>query len=391
MKGFEYLPKKDIYLDAACQSLRPQPVIDALNKYYTAHNSCGERVKYKWGAITDDKVEATRTKVLKYLKLSPRQYFVSFTLNTTYGINLLLNQIHPRFIKKIYTSDIEHNSAFLSTIAFGKLHKIKREVLTRREDGSVPLNHDFKKALVVVNVASNFDTNLKLKNLKALVSKVRKAGGIIILDAAQAVAHNPELLYRTNADAICFSAHKMYGPSLGVMCVRYDLLPQLRTSFIGGGMVDDVNKSSYTLSAGPDKEQRPHIHTIFEPGLQAWGEIIAFGAALDWLKKVPRSAKKELYDNAAKLYDFLSSRRKVHLLSSAPTTTMSFHIDGFDSHLIGEALGDQHIMTRTGYFCAHYYLDHVKKYPPLIRCSLGYHTRPEDIDKLIKALEKVTK
>ena len=138
MKGFEYLPKKDIYLDAACQSLRPQPVIDALNKYYTAHNSCGERVKYKWGAITDDKVEATRTKVLKYLKLSPRQYFVSFTLNTTYGINLLLNQIHPRFIKKIYTSDIEHNSAFLSTIAFGKLHKIKREVLTRREDGSVP-------------------------------------------------------------------------------------------------------------------------------------------------------------------------------------------------------------------------------------------------------------
>ena len=48
-------------------------------------------------------------------------------------------------------------------------------------------------------------------------------------------------------------------------------------------------------------------------------------------------------------------------------------------------------MARTGYFCAHYYLDHVKHYPNLIRFSLGYHTRPEDIDKVIKALDKVTK
>ena len=107
--------------------------------------------------------------------------------------------------------------------------------------------------------------------------------------------------------------------------------------------------------------------------------------------KVPRSAKKELYDNTERLHEFLSSRRRVHLLNEAPSTTMSFYIDGYDSHLIGEALGDKHIMVRTGYFCAHYYLDHVRKYPPLIRCSLGYHTRVEDIDAVIKALEKVTK
>ena len=271
MKGFEYLSEKDVYLDSACQSLRPQPVIDALNKYYTEYNSCGERVKYKWGKITDDKVAATRKKVLKYLRLNKKDYFVSFTMNTTYGINLIMNQIHPRFIKKIYTSDIEHNSAFLSTIAYGRLHKIKREVLSRSENGSISLKHNFKKALVVVNVASNFDSSLKLRNLRALVSKVRKSEGIIILDAAQAVAHNPELLYHCRADAICFSAHKAYGPSLGVMCVRRDLLPQLRTSFIGGGMVDDVRKASYDLSATSNPE---HVHTIFEPGLQAWVRLL---------------------------------------------------------------------------------------------------------------------
>ena len=93
MKDFKYLDKNSVYADCACQSLRPQPVIDAVNEYYTKHNSCGERVKYDWGVITDEKVEATRDKVLKYVKKSPRHYFVSFTLNTTYGINLLLSQI----------------------------------------------------------------------------------------------------------------------------------------------------------------------------------------------------------------------------------------------------------------------------------------------------------
>ena len=69
MNDFDYLGEGEVYLDGACQSLRPRPVIDAVNKYYTEHNSCGERVKYKWGVKTDEKVEETRELVLKFLKL----------------------------------------------------------------------------------------------------------------------------------------------------------------------------------------------------------------------------------------------------------------------------------------------------------------------------------
>ena len=72
MKDFDYLSPTDIYLDSACQSLRPQPDIDALNDYYTKFNSCGERAKYRWGLETDQKVSATRTKLIKYLHLKPR-------------------------------------------------------------------------------------------------------------------------------------------------------------------------------------------------------------------------------------------------------------------------------------------------------------------------------
>ena len=140
--GFEYLKENEIYFDSACQSLRPQPVIDSLINYYQKHNSCGERVKYQWGKITDQKVEATRDHLLKFLKLKKKDYFVSFTLNTTYGINLLLSQFDPKKagIKTIITSDIEHNSVFLSTMQLSNRTKIERIVLSRDQDGSLPLS-----------------------------------------------------------------------------------------------------------------------------------------------------------------------------------------------------------------------------------------------------------
>lgn len=390
MHDFDYLDKNSIYLDSACQSLRPRPVIDALNAYYTEHNSCGERVKYAWGVKTDEKVEKTREKVLKYLKLSPRHYFTSFTLNTTYGINLLLSQFNPERagITSVVTSDIEHNSPFLSTITFSKKHNLPRKVVIRNADGSVPLDEIPDHALVVMNAASNIDGRL-LKNLKDLVKKVHKSDGFIIIDAAQAMAHSSEILHKTEADAICFSAHKMYAPSLGGMVIRKDFLKFIDTTFIGGGMVDDVMKEDFVLSA----ENPDHIYTKFESGLQAWGEIIALGAAIDWLESLKKEDHENLRENTEHLFDFLNSHPKLHLLNKEPATTMSFYVDksevGFDSHALGTALGEEGIMARTGYFCVHYYLNHVMHYPPLIRFSLGYHTRPEDIDKVIEVLEKL--
>lgn len=384
MEDFSYLDSNTTYLDAACQSLRPQPVINAMHEYYTQHNSCGERVKYPWGERTDQLVADTRQKVLKFLKLKDKDYFVSFTLNTTYGLNLLLNSIDPKYIKKIITSDIEHNSPFLSTMSLSERLHIPRVVLARNDDGSLPLTENFQDAVVVVNCAANFDGR-GLPNLKQVVQKVHADGGIIIIDAAQAMAHSHALLEKTAADAICFSAHKMYAASLGVIVARRDLLPKLQLSFIGGGMVDDVFGDHYLLSA----ENKDHAHTIFEPGLQAWAEIVSLGAAIDWLNRRTKKDYENLSANTQELYNFLAHKPKVHLVNQAPNPTISFYVDGMDSHLIGAALGQQGIMVRTGYFCAHYYLDKVRHFPPLIRCSLSYATRPSDIDRIKSALKNL--
>ena len=385
MNDFDYLGEGEVYLDGACQSLRPRPVINAINQYYTEHNSCGERVKYKWGRETDEKVEDTREKVLKYLRLKGKKYTVSFTLNTTYGINLILSQIDASKFKKVMTSEIEHNSPFLGTMAFAERTGLPREVMKRNEDGSIPLSdYDFDRAIVVVNCASNFDGR-KLLNIEALNKAVHKAGGILIIDAAQAMAHSVEILRGVEVDAICFSAHKLYAPSLWVIVWRDELNKALLPYWLGGGMVDDVKSDSYVLSS----DNKEHRFTRFESGLQAWGEIVGLGAALDWLESLSKKDWGVLEQNTEELYEFLNRSPKVHLVNHEANPTMSFYVEGLDSHLLGEALSRENIMARTGYFCVHYYLDHVLHMPPLMRFSLGLHNRPEDIDKIKRILGKI--
>jgi selenocysteine lyase/cysteine desulfurase len=257
--------------------------------------------------------------------------------------------------------------------------------MQREEDGSIDVDgYDFKRAIVVVNCASNFDGR-KLGNVKELTKAVHKAGGIVIIDAAQAMAHSVDVIRGVEVDAICFSAHKLYAPSLGVIVWRDELDEFLEPWWLGGGMVDDVEKDSFALSA----EGKEHRYTRFESGLQAWGEIVGLGASLKWLMKVPKSDWKTFHDNYTELYEFLADSDKVHMVNSIANPTMSFYVEGMDSHLLGAALSRENIMARTGYFCVHYYLDHVLGMPPLMRFSLGLHNRASDVDKVKKVMEKI--
>ena len=379
MGDFEYLGENSHYFDSACQSLRPQPVIDSLNDYYLNFNSCGERVKYAWGKKVDEKVAESRDAVLDLLKLKKRDYFVSFTLNTTYGLNLLLSQLELP-VEKVITSEIEHNSVFLSTIEFAKKHQIERVVLPRESDGSISLENDFSKSLVVVNASSNIDGR-RLENISALVKKIKKQGGFVIIDAAQALGSSYELLQKVPADAFVSSAHKMYSASLGIMVVRKDFAKFIKTNFVGGGMVESVSRDNYELL------DDSHIYTLFEPGLQAWGEIIALKTAIDWLKKQKKTSR--VAEFSSEIFDFLKTQPGVQVVNQKASPVISFYHENLDAHLIAQALSDEGIMVRSGHFCCHYYLGEVKKYPPLVRISIGLHNSEQDISKLKEILGRI--
>ncbi|PRY70593.1 cysteine desulfurase/selenocysteine lyase [Glaciihabitans tibetensis] len=387
LTDFAYLGETDIYLDAGCQSLRPQPVIDALAEYYTQYNACGGRVKYAWGRRVDAEVADTRRAVLDLLGLSSRTHAVSFTLNTTYGLNLLLTQLPTGRYQRVLTSHIEHNSVFLPTIAAATRLGVPRIVLDRAPDGGlVYAPHELDNAVIVVSAASNIDGRL-LTNLAALVDDAHARGGIVIVDAAQAIAHSAALLRGTGADAVCFSAHKMYGASLGVVVATTVLLRSLDISFLGGGMVSDVREDSYDLV--PDDPG-----ALLEPGLQAWGEIIALHAAITWAKRVRLDGlTPDLFIErmSRRLFEGLRELPGVTMVNAAASPVVSLYVDGQDSHRLAVFLSKSGIMVRSGYFCAHHYLKEQLGLPPLLRFSLGLHTTESDIDRALECFARLLK
>lgn len=387
ISDFAYIDSKDVYMDSSCQTMRPTPVVAALTEYYKNYNACGGRVKYEWGQKVDGLVEETRELVLDYLGLSEKDYVCSFTLNTSYGLNLILNQLPINQYNQVVTSEIEHNSVFLTTIELAKRLDVPRLVLERKDDGFLIYEKSqLEKSVIVVNAVSNIDART-LKNIKELIADAHKVGGIVIIDAAQAMGNSHDILQSCGADAICFSAHKMYAASFGGIIISKKLLKSLDLRIVGGGMVTAVRQDDYDIIESD-------MASWLEPGLQAYGEIITLNAAIKWKKSLKIDGQKPVdyvKKLSTQLFDGLSEIPGINIINNSASPVISFYFDKIDAHRLAVFLSSGGIMARSGYFCCHYYLIEKKNYPPLLRLSIGLHNTPEDIQKTIDAIKRITK
>lgn len=380
---FGYLDASSCYLDAACQTLRPQTVIDAETEYYCKYNACGGRVKYRWGAIVDDKVREARALILAYAGKSAKDYCVAFTLNTTYGINLVLHQLRAGDYGRIITSEIEHNSVLLPSITWAKRQKATRIVLPRNDDGNLLYAPaDLERGVVLISSMSNIDGRAP-QNLTQIADDTHAADGILLLDAAQGFAHDPERLRNVDFDAAFGSGHKMYGPSIGFIVIKRTLLDRLDPFFIGGGTVTDVHADRFSLLREGDE-----AHAVLEPGLQNWSGILGLAAAITWLRG-QNAAKKRECELSKTLFHGLQGHPQVQLLNDSPAPIISFHVDGIDAHRLTLYLSQQDIMCRSGYFCCHSYLQHQRALPPLLRVSLGLYNTSAHVEIFLAALKKI--
>jgi len=412
---FEYIKPNIYYFDSACQTLRPEQVIQAQDQYFHEFNSCGHRVKYKWGQETDKRVEECRENLLKLTGKSDKNFVVAFGLNTTAGINSVLMQLPPNDFKAIVTSEIEHNSVFLPSLVYSQKHNIPRKVLERNVDGSLKYElSDLDKAIVIVNTTSNIDGR-ELLNIETLAKDIHAQGGILLLDACQTLSHHPELLHNVEFDAAFGSGHKMYGPSVGFSIVKKDLLLKLDCYLIGGSTVQDVKYDSYELI-----DDDVELYSRIEAGLQNYAGIIGLNQALKWrrdfkfdLATIWDELEKNGFSvdglrfkpnqilNASQYEKLLSSYLNqklntvpnINLLyaDASPIVSLYATKPDLDGHKLAMYLSEVGVMCRSGYHCCHYYLKEKLNLPPLFRISLALHNDIKQIDYLVDKLTLLTK
>ena len=381
-KDFPVLEKGIIYLDSACMSLRPLPVINKIKEYYEQYPACGERSQHSLGKKVTEEVEKSRKEIAEFISAKEKE--IIFTKNTTESVNLVAHSLGFRPGEEIIISGKEHNSNLLPWLK----QKEERGAILQ----VIPFNQEFdleefqkklnrKTRLVSVAHISNLDgTSIPINEV---IKLAHENGSLVLLDGAQAVPHQKTDVKKIGADFLAFSGHKMLGPSSGVLYGREELLRQMKPFIVGGGTVKDSHYHSAEWDESPAK---------FEAGLQDYAGVIGLAEAIKYLKKI---GLDEIHEHEILLNKMMTERLsgKVKLLGPLAAEKrggiFSFNIKELDPHLIAGVLDkSKKIAVRSGAHCVHSWFNqhHLKG---SVRASFYLYNTMEEAKIFCEEVEKI--
>lgn len=368
-----------IYLDSACQSLRPDSVIRAITDYYENYPACGGRSVHSMATKVSMAMDDARETLASFFGTDDPDCYI-FTKNCTEGLNTAAYGLGLGRGDVVVTTDTEHNSNHVPWLFLQENMGVRRRIVRSDAEGRFDLeafhkamDHDVK--VVSVQHASNV-TGCSVP-VKAVTEIAHDFGATVVIDGAQAAPHMPVDLKRIDADVYCMSIHKMLGPSgMGVMYGKREVLERMRPLALGGGTVGLATYESVNLAPIPDK---------FEAGLHDYAGIVGTKAALDYLSGVGMEEVMR-WDQTLmeRIMSNLEDVRNLHVVGprDAPSRggVFSFNIDGLGSHDIAMMLDSMAgVMIRSGMHCAHpFYVS--RGIDGSARASTYIYNTPEEID-----------
>lgn len=387
-QDFPILSREEIYFDNACQSLRPQSVIDAITEYYREYSACGGRSNHHLAARVTQKCDEARILIAKFLHAKQKEEIV-FTRNTTEGINLVANSLNFKEGDIVLTSDKEHNSNLIPWQIMHNKVGIVHRIVRSREDNTFDIEA-YKKILEkgVKLVALGMTSNLDGATIPVaeIIRMAHQHGALVLLDGAQAVGHQAIDVQKLDIDFMAFSGHKMLGPSgTGVLYGKYGLLEKLSPFLVGGDTVSSSTYESCEFLPPPEK---------FEAGLQDYAGTIGLGEAASYLEKVG-FAEIQKQEHLLNEYITEELRKIPSLVIIGPADfkerggIVSFYIPGKDHHQIALMLdASSQIMVRSGQHCVHsWFAD--RKIPGSVRASVYFYNTLDEAEVFVKKLHKV--
>ena len=381
-----------VYLDNAATSQKPQPVIDALVKYYSEYNANIHRGVHFLSQTASKAYDDVRIKVKNFIHAATEEEIV-FTGGTTDAINLVAATWGRQHIgegDEIIVSAMEHHSNIVPWQMLCMEKKALLKVIPMNDDGELLLS-EFEKLLsirtkivAVVHTSNSLGTiNPVLAIVHAVRQHEKKTGKTVavLIDAAQAVVHEPIDVQQLDCDFLCFSAHKMLGPTgVGVLYGKSNLLNSMPPYRGGGDMIKSVSFEKTTYNDIPFR---------FEAGTPNIADVIAFGAAIDYLNNLDRIGAVNheimLAERAAKL---LAEIDGVRLIGTAhqKTSVVSFIIEGVNAMDAGMYLDTLGIAVRTGHHCTEPVMQRFN-IAGTIRASFLFYNTLAEIETLVQGVK----
>ena len=389
-KDFPLLENKNItYLDSGATTQKPIQVIKAVEEFYQKYNANPHRGAYSLSVEATEQYENTRTKIAKFINAKHREEII-FSKNATESLNLIAYSYGLDNLKKddeVVISIMEHHSNLVPWQKMTKQTGSKLNYMYINENYEIPDEEienkitDKTKIVGITHVSNVLGT---INNVKKIINYAHKKGAIVIVDASQSIPHMKIDAQDLDADFLVFSGHKMLAPlGIGVLYGKREILNKMTPFLMGGDMIEYVYEQDTTFAPLPNK---------FEAGTQNVEGVIGLGAAIDYIENLG-------YDKIQKIeHEVISYARqelsKLDYLTLYTTpneenhsSVISFNIKGVHPHDVASILDSEGVCVRSGNHCAQPLMRFLG-IDSTCRASFYIYNTKEDVDKLVKALDK---
>ncbi len=389
-KDFPTIRKgRGIYLDSACQALRPDQVIGAITEYYEEYPACGGRSVHSMATRVSVMVDEARESLARFFGTDDPDCYI-FNRNTTEGLNTAAYGLGLKKGDVVVTTDAEHNSNHVPWLRLAETVGIGRRMSRSGYDGEFDIE-SFKgcmdRSVKVVSIQHANNVTGVTVPVREVAEIAHDYGATVLVDGAQAAPHMKVDLGKLGADIYCMSIHKMLGPSgMGVMYGTREALERLRPLSLGGGTVGLTTYDSVELAPIPDR---------FEAGLDDYAGIAGTKAAIEYLGRIGMD-EVERWDRRlmTRMVSGLEDLKNLHLVGpSDPArrgSVFSFNIDGLGAHDIGMMLDSMKgIMIRSGMHCAHpFYVS--RGIEGSARASTYLYNSEAEVDAFVDAVREIS-
>ena len=384
---FNDLNKPFVYLDSASTSQKPLEVIDAISSYYKSYTANVHRALYSIGEKATDEYENVRKLVKKILNV-PDSHSVVFTSGTTESINLIAYSWGLKNLKEtdsVLITEMEHHSNIIPWQLITKKTNSSLNYIPLNNNGTLnteSINDEILSSTKIISISHQSNVFGTINPIKNIINKVKDMGVLTLIDGAQAVPHLEVDLSELDPDFYVFSGHKILGPTgVGVLIGRNELLDEMEPFMGGGEMINKVSMQDATWNEIPWK---------FEAGTPNIAQVIGLGAAINYLMNIGLD-KVHSHEQSLLHYalNALEKNEDVTLYGNPPErgAVIPFNLKNIHPHDLAKFLDLDGICIRAGHHCAQPIMDYLKV-PSTARISMNIYNDENDIDHLLKGIEK---
>ncbi len=375
-----------VYLDNAATSQKPRQVIEALTRFYAGGNANIHRGLHYLSERATASYDGAREKVASFLGAASSE--IVFTRGTTEAINLVAQSWGRSTLRpgdEVLATGMEHHANLVPWQLVCEQTGARFRAVPVTDRGELDLDafdgllSDRTKLFAVGHISNALGT---VNPVRELAAKAHARGALVLVDGAQSAPHLPVDMSELGCDFYACSGHKMCGPTgVGVLFGRRELLERMPPWQTGGDMIERVTLERTTYAAPPSR---------FEAGTPPIAEVIALGAAVDYLLSVGLEAigawEGELLARATELVGAVPG---VRLVGTAPekAAVLSFVLDGVHPHDVGTILDDDGIAVRAGHHCAQPLMDRLGL-PATVRASFAFYNTMDEVEVLARGVRR---